>query len=74
MKTVPIEERSFVTGFSTRHTRMRKIAWSDEAIFRLNGTVNSHNCVNWAPENSRNHVDKAVNLPGLSGVDCHTGV
>jgi hypothetical protein len=45
-----------------------KIAWSDEA------TLNRHNCVHWVPENPRIHVDKAVKLPGLSGVDCRTGV
>jgi len=41
-----------------------KIVWSDEAQFKLNGTVNRHNCVYWAPENLHVHVDKAVNLPG----------
>jgi len=40
-----------------------KIVWSDEAQFKLNGTVNRHNCVYWAPENLRVHVGKAVNLP-----------
>jgi len=39
--------------------------WSDEVQFKLNGTVNRHNCVYWAPENLRVHVGKAVNLPGV---------
>jgi len=43
-----------------------KIVWSDEAQFKLNGTVNHHNCVYWAPENLHVHVDKAVNLPGVN--------
>jgi len=41
-----------------------KIVWSDEAQFKLNETVNRHNCVYWAPENLHVEVDKAVNLPG----------
>ena len=43
-----------------------KIVWSDEAQFKLNGTVNHHNCVYWAPKNVHVHVGKAVNLPGLN--------
>jgi hypothetical protein len=43
-----------------------KMVWSDEAQFKLNGTVNRHNCVYWAAENPHIHVDKAVNLPGLN--------
>jgi hypothetical protein len=42
------------------------LKWSDEATFKPNGTANSHNCVNWAPENPRIHVGKVVNLPGLT--------
>jgi len=48
------EDEEFVT----------KIVWSDEAQFKLNGTVNRHHCVYWAPENLHVHVDKAVSLPG----------
>ena len=29
-------------------------------------TVNRHNCVYWVPENPHVHVEKEVNLPGLS--------
>ena len=43
-----------------------KIVWSDEAIFKLNGTVNRNNCVYWAPENLHVNVGKAVNLPVLN--------
>lgn len=50
------EDEQFVT----------KVVWSDEAQFKLNGTVNRHNCVYWAPENPHVHVDKAVNLPGVT--------
>ena len=53
-----VNEEEFVT----------KIVWSDEAQFKLNGTVNRHNCVQayWAPENLHVHVDKAVYLPGVN--------
>jgi hypothetical protein len=42
------------------------LKWSDEPSFKPNGTVNSHNCVNWAPENQRTDVNKVGNLPGLT--------
>jgi len=45
---------------------VRKMVWSDEAQFKLNGTVNRHNYVYWAPENPHVHVEKEVNLPGLN--------
>jgi len=49
------EDEEFVT----------KIAWFYEAQFKLNGTLNHHNCVYWVPENLHVHVGKAVNLPGV---------
>ena len=33
--------------------------------FKLNGTVNRHDSVYWAPENPHVRVDKAVNLSGV---------
>jgi hypothetical protein len=42
------------------------LKWSDEATFKPNGTVNSNNCVNWAPENQRIDVNRVANLPGLT--------
>lgn len=41
------------------------IIWLDEAQFKLNGTVNMHNCV-WAEDNPHITVEKAVNLPGVN--------
>jgi hypothetical protein len=35
-----------------------KFVWSDEAQFKLNGTVNRHNCVYWSSENPQ---EKHVN-------------
>ena len=45
---------------------MGSIIWSDEAQFKLNGTVNRHNCVYWAEDNPHITVEKAVNLPGVN--------
>jgi hypothetical protein len=42
------------------------IVWTDEAKFKLNGTMNRHNCVYWCSENLNVHADKAVNLPRIS--------
>lgn len=41
---------------------MSRTVWFAEATFKLNGTVNHHNYVYWAPENPYIYVD---NLPGL---------
>jgi hypothetical protein len=41
------------------------IIWTDEATFKLNGTMNWHNYAYWSSENPNVYVDKAVNLPGL---------
>ena len=45
---------------------MGSIIWSDEPQFKLNGTVNRHNCVYWAEDNPHITVEKAVNLPGVN--------
>nr|CAI5830231.1 unnamed protein product [Callosobruchus analis] len=45
---------------------MGSIIWSDEAQFKLNGTVNRHNCVYWCEENPHVTIEKAVNLPGVN--------
>lgn len=49
------------------------IVWSDEETFKLNGTINRHNCVYWARENPIAMEEWAVNLPGLS-VGCSLSV
>jgi hypothetical protein len=43
---------------------MSKTVWSDEAIFKLNGTVNYHNCVYWAPEYPHIPLAKVVTYQG----------
>nr|CAI5869391.1 unnamed protein product [Callosobruchus analis] len=45
---------------------MGSIIWSDEAQFKLNGTVNRHNCVYWCEESPHITIEKAVNLPGVN--------
>jgi len=40
------------------------VLWSDEALFRLNGTVNRHNCCFWSPTNPQMTLEKSVNASG----------
>jgi hypothetical protein len=42
------------------------IIWSDDATFKPSGRVNGHNFLNRSSENLTIHVDKPVNLPGLT--------
>ena len=41
------------------------VLWSDEATFKLNGTINRHNCVYWSQENPMVTVDATANSPGV---------
>ena len=43
-----------------------KIVWSDEALFKLNGSVNRHNCTYWASENPHDVSKHHTNLPGVT--------
>ncbi|XP_068207675.1 uncharacterized protein [Palaemon carinicauda] len=43
-----------------------KIVWSDEATFKLNGTINRHNCTYWCPSNLHVTIERHVNLPGVT--------
>jgi transposase len=43
-----------------------KIVWSDEASFKLNGSINRHNCTYWSPVNPHVTVEHHVNLPGIT--------
>ena len=45
---------------------MDKIIWSDEAIFRLDGQVNRHNCVYYAVDNPRFVQTKELTSPVVS--------
>ena len=41
-----------------------KVVWSHEAQFKLNGTVNRHNCVYWYSENPHIHLKKPRKYTG----------
>jgi hypothetical protein len=43
----------------------RRILWSDEAIFKVNGLVNRHNCVYYATENPHVVMEKFLNTAGV---------
>ncbi|CAI9738053.1 Hypothetical predicted protein [Octopus vulgaris] len=44
----------------------KKIVWRDEATFKLNGSINRHNCTYWGSENPHVMVEQHVNLPGVT--------
>ena len=52
--------------FRADPSQIDKIIWSDEAIFKLNGHLNRHNCVYWNATNLHHMIEKNVNLPGLT--------
>jgi len=54
----------------------RKVVWSDEAQFKLNGTVNRHNFVYRSSENPHIHLEKNTQIYRdlLCGVVCYPGV
>lgn len=52
--------------FEDDPTSVDRIMWSDEAVFKLNGQINKHNCVYWNSENLHHTLEKSVNLPGLT--------
>lgn len=56
----------FLQNVSEDSTYIDKIWWSDEAIFKLNGHINRHNCVYWSAENPHVAIEKEVNLPGVT--------
>ena len=44
---------------------LHSITWSDEAVFKLDGSVNRHNSVYYSTENPHKIVEKGVNSPSL---------
>lgn len=42
-----------------------KVVWSDEAQFKLNGTVNRWDGVFWRDTNNHHTVEQELNAPGL---------
>ncbi|CAF2987141.1 unnamed protein product [Rotaria sp. Silwood2] len=45
---------------------LSRIVWTDEAIFKLNGHVNRHNCVYYAIENPHIVITEEMNAPGVT--------
>ena len=45
---------------------LNRIVWTDEAIFKLNGHVNRHNCVYYAVENPHVIITQEMNTPGIT--------
>jgi transposase len=45
---------------------VNSILWSDEAVFKLNGHINRHNCIYWRSNNPHEIIEKEVNLPGVT--------
>jgi hypothetical protein len=43
-----------------------RVIWSDEAVFRLNGHINRHNCVYWATENPNVTWEHTMQAEGLT--------
>jgi hypothetical protein len=43
-----------------------KIVWSDEATFKLNGSVNRRNSTYWAPQNPHIAMEHHLNLPRVT--------
>jgi hypothetical protein len=44
----------------------KRILWSDEATFKLNGRINRHNCVYWAAKNPHAVISHELNVPGVT--------
>ena len=42
-----------------------RVLWSDEEIFKLNGSFNRHNRVYWASDSPEITTDGHINLPGI---------
>lgn len=56
---------NFVAFHNVDPSILDKIIWTDEAIFKLNGRVNRHNCVYWADRNPHEILEREMNLPGV---------
>lgn len=41
------------------------VIWTDEAIFKMNGQINRHNCVYYCVDNPHEVFEKSVNSPGV---------
>lgn len=51
--------------FEENESLLDRILWTDEAMFKLNGHINRHNCVYWDSFNPLVTIEKEVNSPGV---------
>lgn len=61
----PDRRMEFCEQFEVLFPEEINIMFTDEASFKLNGTVNRHNCVYYANENPHMTFEKSVNSPGV---------
>ncbi|CAF3181292.1 unnamed protein product [Rotaria sp. Silwood2] len=50
-------------SFEEDPTLLDRILWTDEAIFKVNGRVNRHNCVYWSDTNPHLVIEQELNVP-----------
>ena len=56
----------FLNKLEEDSSLLDRIVWADEAIFKLNGHVNRHNCVYYATENPHAIITQELNSPGIT--------
>lgn len=56
----------FLNLLSEDSSLLNRIIWTDEAIFKLSGHVNRHNCVYYAVENPHVIITEEMNSPGIA--------
>ena len=56
----------FLNQLEEDSSLLDRIVWTDEAVFKLNGHVNRHNCVYYATENSHASITQELNSPGIT--------
>jgi hypothetical protein len=44
----------------------RRILWTDEVSFKLNGRINRHNSVYWSDSNPHEVIQEELNVPSLT--------
>lgn len=67
---------TFLAFYEEDPDLVKKIIWTDEAHFKLNGRVNRHNSVYWSDSNPHIILTSEVNVPGVSvwaGI-CSSGI
>lgn len=57
--------QSMVDRIEAERTILNKIIWSDESEFKLNGTINLHNCRYWASSNPQELIPRSQYADGV---------